>query len=315
LYGSLPDINSFKVFGCLCFASTLLAHRSKLQSRARKSVFLGYKSDTKGYVLYDLDTREIFVSRNVVFRELILPYNSPTPSSTSNWQYHSSSPSLPAMTEPVSPSLSPPISPTQPTDHTIHLLPSSTTNSSPTLRVSSRTKKVPSYLQDYICPPSTISASHVNKTCGSYPLSNFISHTNLSNSQHIFALSLVSQIEPKSYVEAIKFDCWKQAMQLEPNALDQTGTWTIVDLPSQVKHIGCRWVYRIKYNDDGSIERYKARLVAKRYNQFKGLDYFETFSPVSKVTTVRLVIALASINHWFLHQLDVNYAFLHDDLQ
>jgi len=57
LYGFLPDIHSFKVFGCLCFASTLLAHRSKLQSRARKSVFLGYKSGTKGYVLYNLDTR------------------------------------------------------------------------------------------------------------------------------------------------------------------------------------------------------------------------------------------------------------------
>jgi hypothetical protein len=94
LYGSLPDIHSFKVFGCLCFASTLLAHRSKLQSRARKYVFLGYKSGTKGYVLYDLDTREIFVSRNVVFHELLLPYNSSTPSSTSNWQYHSSSPAI-----------------------------------------------------------------------------------------------------------------------------------------------------------------------------------------------------------------------------
>jgi len=103
-------------------------------------------------------------------------------------------------------------------------------------------------------------------------------------------LSLVSQIEPKSYVEAVKYDCWKQAMPLELNALDQTGTWTIVDLPSQVKPIGCRWVYRIKYNADGSIERYKARLVAKEYNQIEGLDYFDTFSPVAKVTTVRLVI-------------------------
>jgi len=84
LYDTLPDINSFKVFGCLCYASTILAHRSKLQSRARKSVFLGYKSGSKGYVLFDLDTREIFLSRNVVFHELILPYVSSTHSLTSN---------------------------------------------------------------------------------------------------------------------------------------------------------------------------------------------------------------------------------------
>jgi len=212
LYGSLPDIHSFKVFGCLCFASTLLAHRSKLQSRARKSVFLGYKSGTKGYVLYDLDTREIFVSRNVVFHELILPYNTLTPSPTSNWQYHSPSPTI---TEPVSPSLSLSLSPTQSTDHIIHPLPASTINSSPTLRVSSRTKKVPSYLQDYICPPSIIFYSHVKKPSGSYPLSNFISHAHLSDSHHTFALSLVSQIEPKSYVEVIKFDCWKQAFKIK----------------------------------------------------------------------------------------------------
>jgi len=76
-YNTLPDINSFEVFGCLCYASTLQAHRTKLQSRARKFVFLGYKSGYKGFVLYDLNTKEIFISRNVTFHESILPYISP----------------------------------------------------------------------------------------------------------------------------------------------------------------------------------------------------------------------------------------------
>jgi len=74
LYEFLPDINSFKVFGCLCYASTLQAHRTKLQSRARKFVFLGYKSGYNVYVLYDLNTKEIFISRKVTFHESILPY-------------------------------------------------------------------------------------------------------------------------------------------------------------------------------------------------------------------------------------------------
>nr|ABE88097.1 Reverse transcriptase (RNA-dependent DNA polymerase) [Medicago truncatula] len=104
-------------------------------------------------------------------------------------------------------------------------------------------------------------------------------------------------------------------MQSEITALEQTGTWKIVDLPPAVKPIGCRWIFKIKHNVDGSIERYKARLVAKGYNQIEGLDYFDTYSPVAKLTTVRFIIALASINHWHLHQFDVNNAFLHGELQ
>jgi hypothetical protein len=104
-------------------------------------------------------------------------------------------------------------------------------------------------------------------------------------------------------------------MQVELQALENTGTWTLVTLPAHVKPIGCRWVYKVKHHADGTVERYKARLVAKGYNQIEGLDYFDTFSPVAKLTTVRMIIALASIHHWFLHQLDVNNAFLHEDLQ
>jgi hypothetical protein len=135
----------------------------------------------------------------------------------------------------------------------------------------------------------------------------------LSNQHSCFVNSLNSNPEPKSFTEANKFDCWKQAMQAELSALESTGTWKLVDLPEHVKPIGCKWIYRVKYHADGFIERYKARLVAKGYNQIEGIDFFDTFSPIAKMATVRLVLALASINHWHLHQLDVNNAFLHGD--
>jgi hypothetical protein len=104
-------------------------------------------------------------------------------------------------------------------------------------------------------------------------------------------------------------------MQTELLALEKTSTWFLVDKPLHVKPIGCRWVYKVKHNADGTVERYKARLVAKGYNQIEGLDYFNTYSHVAKLTTVRLIISLASIRNWFLHQLDVNNAFLRGDLQ
>jgi hypothetical protein len=128
-------------------------------------------------------------------------------------------------------------------------------------------------------------------------------------------MSITHHSEPNSFLEACKDEQWIHAMNLELEALTKTGTWKIVDLSPKVKPIGCRWVYRVKYKSDGSLERYKARLVAKGYKQVEGLDFFDTFSPVTKLTTVRLLLALSFIHNWHLHQLDVNNAFLHGELQ
>lgn len=103
-------------------------------------------------------------------------------------------------------------------------------------------------------------------------------------------------------------------MKAELQALQSNDTWRLTLLPPQKTAIGCRWIYKIKYRVDGSIERYKARLVAKGYMQMEGLDYLDTFSPVAKLTTVRLLLALAAIDQWHLRQLDVNNAFLHGEL-
>lgn len=104
-------------------------------------------------------------------------------------------------------------------------------------------------------------------------------------------------------------------MEEELAALAANRTWSLQPLPPGKKPVGCKWVYKIKFRSDGSIERYKARLVAKGYSQIEGLDYRETFPPVAKLTTVRLLLAVASVQQWHLHQLDVNNAFLHGDLE
>ena len=104
-------------------------------------------------------------------------------------------------------------------------------------------------------------------------------------------------------------------MVADLHAFELNNTWTITDLPSSKHPIGCKWVYKIKHKANGDVERYKARMVAKGYKQKEGLDYFDTFSPVAKLTTVRVLLALASIKGWHLHQLDVNNAFLHGSLE
>ena len=102
-------------------------------------------------------------------------------------------------------------------------------------------------------------------------------------------------IEPTSYKQASQDHRWIQAMNDEITALKENNTWSLVDLPPGKKPIGCKWVYKIKLKADGTIERFKARLVARGYTQTHGVDYDETFSPVVKLSTVRTIIGL-SIN-------------------
>ena len=103
---------------------------------------------------------------------------------------------------------------------------------------------------------------------------------------------------------------WRDAMAKEIHALKSNKTWSLCSLPKGKSLIGCKWVYKIKYRSDGSIERYKARLVAKGYTQVEGIDYHDTFAPVAKLVTVRLLLSIATIKNWSLHQLDVDNAFL-----
>lgn len=124
--------------------------------------------------------------------------------------------------------------------------------------------------------------------------------------------------EPQTYEEALACPdakLWQKAIDSELASLYENKTWSLTSLPAHRKAVGSKWVFKLKLRADGSIDRYKARVVAKGYSQIPGVDYEDTFSPVVKLTTLRLFVALAAVGDYELEQLDVTTAFLYGNLQ
>ena len=107
---------------------------------------------------------------------------------------------------------------------------------------------------------------------------------------------------------------WKEAIDNEIQSLEENDTWELVDLPKGRKPIGVKWVFKIKENSEGKV-RYKARLVAKGYSQREGIDYEETFAPVIKAQSLRIILALGNQFNLLIHQMDVTTAFLNGILE
>uniref|UniRef100_A0A2N9J4I5 Uncharacterized protein n=1 Tax=Fagus sylvatica TaxID=28930 RepID=A0A2N9J4I5_FAGSY len=149
-----------------------------------------------------------------------------------------------------------------------------------TLRRSSRVTSLPSHLRDFHC-----------------------------------YIALATLHEPHSYREASFNPLWQATMTEELDALSRNCTWDLVDLPPDKSVVGCKWVFKIKTRSDGSIERYKARLVTKGFTQEYGIDCEETFAPIARLSSVRTLLAVAASRQWKLFQMDVKNAFLNGDLR
>ena len=117
--------------------------------------------------------------------------------------------------------------------------------------------------------------------------------------------------EPSSYKVASQYPQWTKAMDEEFSALQRQNTWSLVPATPSINLVGCKWVYKLKLHSDGSIARYKAHLVAKGFHQQPGIDYIETFSPVVKLATIRLILTIAVSFRWSLRQFEISNAFLH----
>ncbi|XP_019155956.1 PREDICTED: uncharacterized protein LOC109152764 [Ipomoea nil] len=284
LYGKPTDYAHLKVFGCLCYASTQSQSRHKMAARGRKCIFIGYPANVKGYILYDIQNGSVFISRDVHFYEQEFPFKTNDAKNTSASETHDLfNPSLPVLSfsddynlgdiatdghsilgvpsaSPLGHDSSLPVAQNSAAENG---LPDETQNESHNIqpRRSTRQRHIPVRLQDYHCDPV------IHGRSSPHSLHHVLSYESLSPTYRVFTTAISSNYEPKTYNEAIKFQCWKQAMQAEIQALQDNHTWTLTDLPPGKTPIGCKWVYKIKHKSDGSIERYKARLVAKGYTQ------------------------------------------------
>ncbi|GJY08243.1 retrovirus-related pol polyprotein from transposon TNT 1-94 [Tanacetum coccineum] len=131
-------------------------------------------------------------------------------------------------------------------------------------------------------------------------------------------VSFMVENEPTSYREAVtssEGQQWREAIKSEIESILQNHTWELVDLPPGCKPLGYKWIFKKKMKANGTIDKYKARLVIKGYRQREGLDYFDTYSPVTRITSIRMVLAIAALRNLEVHQMDVKTAFLNGDLE
>ena len=149
------------------------------------------------------------------------------------------------------------------------------------------------------------------RTCAKHPMHLFMSYENLSPSHKAFLTNICSILIPKIVFEALSNENWRGAMRVEMQALEKNKTWDLVKLPKGKSIVR---IFTVKYNSDGSLERYKTRLVAKGYTQTYVVDYLETFAPIAKMNTIRILLSLAANFGWKLQQFEVKNAFIHGDL-
>lgn len=126
-------------------------------------------------------------------------------------------------------------------------------------------------------------------------------------------LFLMGVEEPANYREAVKNQNWRRAMEGELESIEKNGTWQLTELPPGHKVIGLKWIFKLKRDVAGKIVKHKARLVAKGYAQEHGIDYEEVYAPVTRLETVRLLLASVK-NDWQVHHLDVKTAFLNGEI-
>lgn len=293
-YGTKPDVSNLRVFGSICFVHTPDSLRQKLDPKSEKGVLVGYPLDTKGYKIYNIESKKFIRSKDVLFHE----------NKFHDFQSSAKKDILLKFEDDV----------VVQEDEMQENVPVE-----PVIAVESRDEEnvpavgVPqpgaSYEENFM--------RQVDETVGTKrqrkPPQRF-----LPDECNVAAELTNDDDEPKSMTDALNSKNsgkWMQALEAEYNSLVKSETWELVPPPDDANIVGSKWVFKVKRKANGEVDRYKARLVAQGYTQTYGIDYEEVFSPVARYSSIRTLLALANSHDLEIHQMDVTTAFLNGSLE
>ncbi len=297
-----PNVSKMQKFGSVCY--TYKQEKGKLDSRCDMGRFVGYDKNSPAYLVYYTDTNKVqkhrlvkFVSKAAVEKQTQTgepdpsdDYDNVRPLTCETTQSRSTENAPELSVQSRSAHGDSPGTETRSSDH--NQAQQSVTSGEPeSRRYPSRERRTPSYLDDFVTEDSDSDGVHITID---------------------YCCRAVCGI-PQTYGGAMgsaNSKEWVKAMDEEIQSLNENKTFTPTTLPIGKKTVGGRWVYSIKTDIDGK-DKYKARFVAKGYNQRMGVDYGETFSPTADLTSVRVVLQKAAQENLLLHQMDVKTAYLH----
>jgi hypothetical protein len=282
-YGVKPDVSMMRTFGATAYVLIPKERRKKLDEVSQHGIMVGYQENTKGWRVL-LDSEKIIVSRDVVFDE-----TSKTGSIQEDHALEMEPPQ--AFREEENQDLME-ADPAVEQEHVEPLQPQAPT------------------------PGATLEQPAPMET--RYPTRDRRGPNQWWKAPTSGTALLATIMEPTSMEEALQSkesSLWQQAMDEEMSSLMQNNTWELEPVPVGVKPIPVKWVYKLKKDSKGNIERFKARLVAKGYRQQEGVDFNEVFAPVSKYSTLRALLATVAAEDLELQQLDIKTAFLNGELE
>ncbi|GJU16302.1 putative RNA-directed DNA polymerase [Tanacetum coccineum] len=264
--GKRPSLGHIKIWGCEVFVRR--EAQDKLEARSEKCLFVGYPKESFGYLFYKPKDNVVFVARRGVFLEREMISKEDSGSKIDLEEIQESVDEEPIVNTDSQQEV---VTPVEPNDVSLPI------------RRTSRVSKPPQDPQFYY-------GFHIEE--------DKISDSTLSELD-----------EPANYKEAMaspEAAKWKEAMKSEIQSMYDNQVWNLVDTTTGLKTVGCKWIFKKKTDMDGKVHTYKARLVAKGYTQTHGIDYEKTFSPVAKIKSIRIMLAIAAFHDYEIWQMDVN---------